>query len=222
MQTGSDKVAKQQGGKASIFLLSRKVWLLLGVIILATAVLLLIAPEEATLGQGIRSVYVHVALIWVGLAGFVIAGLLGFGLLITAYQPLYPWMRTIGWMGAAFFAAGIVMSALASQVNWGAVFWQEPRMRSSSTSLAIAVIVLLTMDWFPWLRLRGALVTAVPLIFYWLSARTELVLHPNNPIRTSESMGIQATFFGLFLLVGLAAALLVWSNVKQNKPEKSG
>jgi hypothetical protein len=188
----------------------------------ATAVLLLIAPEEATLGAGIRSVYVHVALIWVGLAGFVVAGLLGIGLLITGYKPLYPWLRTIGWMGVAFFAAGLAMSAVSSQVNWGAIFWQEPRMRSSSTSLAIAVIVMVAMEWFPWLRLRGVMMTAVPIIFYWLTARTELVLHPDNPIRTSDSLGIQATFLGLFVLVGLAAALLVWRGVKRERMEAGG
>ena len=87
-------------------------------------------------------------------------------------------------------------------------------MRSSSTSLAIAVIVMVAMEWFPWLRLRGAMMTAVPIIFFWLTARTELVLHPANPIRSSDSVGIQATFFGLFLLAGLAAALLVWRSRK--------
>ncbi len=199
-----------------IDLIQKKPWLP-GLLLIAGAVLVLwLAPEEATLGRGIRSVYVHVALIWVGLAGFWAAGLLGAGLLVTGQARLFPWMRTIGWVGVGFFAAGLAMSAVASQVNWGAVFWQEPRMRSSTTSLAIALIVLLAMDWFPWLRVRGGLVTAVPLITYWLTTRTQLVLHPDNPIRTSESVAIQATFAGLFLLVGLAAGLLVWRSVKRN------
>jgi hypothetical protein len=206
----------------SDFLRDKKVWWGLGLIGVATAVLLLIAPEEATLGRGIRSVYVHVALIWVGLAGFVAAGLLGIGLLITGYERFYPWLRTIGWIGVGFFAAGLAMSAVSSKVNWGAVFWQEPRMRSSSTSLAIAVIVMVAMEWFPWLRLRGVMMTAVPLIFFWLTARTELVLHPENPIRTSDSLGIQATFVGLFVLVGLAAALFVWRSMKQGNVKEGG
>lgn len=189
----------------------------MGVIVVVTAVLLFLAPEEATLGSGIRSVYVHVALIWVGLAGFVVVGLLGAVLLLTGNAIVYPWLRTIGWIGVGFFAAGLAMSALASQVNWGAVFWQEPRMRSSSTSLAIGVIVMVAMELFPWLRLRGLLVTAVPIIFYWLTAQTELVLHPADPILTSDSAGIQATFAGLFVLVGMAAALLVWRNVKRGE-----
>lgn len=197
------------------FMNSRRIWWGIAGIVVVTAVLLLIAPEEATLGTGIRSVYVHVALIWVGLAGFVVAGLLGVGLLVTGHERLYPWLRTIGWIGVAFFAAGLAMSAVSSKVNWGAVFWQEPRMRSSSTSLAIAVIVMVAMEWFPWLRVRGVMMTAVPLLFFWLTSRTQLVLHPNNPIRTSDSLAIQVTFAGLFVLVGLAAALLVWRMVKR-------
>lgn len=196
---------------------ARRLLLALGGIVAVAAVILWLAPEEATLGQGIRSVYVHVALIWVGIAGFMAAGLLGLGLLITGDERLHLWMRTIGWVGVGFFAAGLAMSAISSKVNWGSVFWQEPRMRSSSTALAIAVIIMATMGWFPWLRLRGALMTAVPLIFYWLTARTELVLHPDNPIGTSDSLGIQVTFVGLFLLAGLAAGLLVWRNVKRDK-----
>jgi hypothetical protein len=204
------------------FLNSKRIWWGIAAIVVITAVILLIAPEEATLGAGIRSVYVHVALIWVGLAGFVVAGLLGIGLLITGYERLYPWLRTVGWIGVVFFAAGLAMSAVSSKVNWGAVFWQEPRMRSSSTSLAIAVIVMVAMEWFPWPRVRGVMMTAVPLIFFWLTARTELVLHPDNPILTSDSAAIQATFAVLFMLVGLAAALLVWRGVKGEKIEEKG
>ncbi len=198
---------------------TREFILALGGIVAAAAVILWLAPEEATLGRGIRSVYVHVALIWVGIAGFMAAGLLGLGLLFTGDERLYPWLRTIGWVGAGFFAAGLAMSAISSQVNWGAVFWQEPRMRSSSTSLAIALIVMAALDWFPWLRLRGALMTAVPLIQFWLNARTNLVLHPDNPIGASDSVGIQATFVELFLLVGLAAGLLVWQVMRRRREE---
>jgi hypothetical protein len=46
-------------------------------------------------------------------------------------------------------------------------------------------------------------------------SHAKLVLHPDNPIRTSDSAAIQATFIGLFVLVGLAAALLVWRGVKR-------
>ncbi|MCP4421050.1 MAG: hypothetical protein GY805_30940 [Chloroflexi bacterium] len=196
----------------------RLMWVV-GGILAAAAALLILAPEEATLGRGIRSVYVHVALIWVGMAGFAIAGLLGLTLLIMGKAALFPWMRTIGWVGVGFFAAGLAMSAVASQANWGAVFWQEPRMRSSTTSLAIALIVMLSVGWFPWMRVRGGLVTAVPLIAYWLTARTELILHPDNPIRNSDSVGIQVAFIGLFLLAGLAAGLLVWRGVGKRGEE---
>jgi hypothetical protein len=49
-------------------------------------------------------------------------------------------------------------------------------------------------------------------------------LYPDNPILTSDSVGIQATFVGLFVLVGLAAALLVWRGVgaKRGEMEEGG
>ena len=41
------------------------------------ALLLWLAPAEQTLGSGITSVYVHVALTWTGMTGLIIAAVLG-------------------------------------------------------------------------------------------------------------------------------------------------
>ena len=43
----------------------------------AIALLLWLAPAEKTMGTGMRSVYLHVGLIWTGIAGFGVGGLLG-------------------------------------------------------------------------------------------------------------------------------------------------
>ena len=189
-------------------------WLILGGLITAVIFLLYLAPEEATLGTGIRTVYIHVALTWTGMAGFVLAGLLGLAVLITANEKFTHLMQTLGWVAFTFYAAGVAMSTLASRVNWGAVFWQEPRMMAAFNSLALMLIILIINTWLPWVRLRGLLQAALPLAVVWLTNRAPLVLHPRNPIFSSEATSIQLAFIAMFLLFVAIAGWIVWKLVR--------
>jgi hypothetical protein len=189
---------------------SRRSWLFWIPLSAVFLVLFWTAPEEQSLGQGIRSVYVHVGLIWAGMAGIVIAGLLGLIVLLSAKEQVASWMQTTGWVALAFYAGGVAMSALASKENWGGVFWQEPRMRVALNMLAVALIVQVLISWLPWSRVRGMLALGLPVALAWTTSKAPLVLHPSDPIRTSTSTAIQASFFGFFILSLLAATWLIW------------
>ena len=185
-------------------------WLVLGGLITAVLFLLYLAPEEATLGRGIRTVYIHVALTWTGMAGFILAGLVGLAVLATANEKLARWMQTLGWVAYGFYVAGVAVSALASKVNWGGVFWQEPRMMAAFTSLAVATIIMVVNTWVPWVRVRGLLQAIIPAVIVWIVSNAPLVLHPGNPIFSSEATGIKFAFIGMFLLFAAIAAWIVW------------
>ncbi|MCA9917187.1 MAG: hypothetical protein KC445_04510 [Anaerolineales bacterium] len=172
--------------------------------------LLLVGPEERTLGSGIRSVYVHVGLIWTGLVGFMVTAVLGLGVLITQKKTWLGWLSSVSWVALGFYAAGVFMSMVASADNWGAVFLQEPRMAASLNGLAVAIILLVLGSWQPWLRVRAALSASIIFILFWFNFSAELVLHPRDPITTSEATPIQLTFlFVTTLFVGLAI-WIVW------------
>ena len=190
-------------------------WLLLGGLITAVFFVLYLAPAEATLGTGIRTVYIHVALTWTGMAGFVFAGLLGLIVLISANEKLARWMQTLGWVAFGFYVAGIAMSAIASHVNWGGVFWQEPRMMAALNSLPVATIIMGLNIWIPWVRVRGLLQAILPMIVAWITYSAPLVLHPRNPIFSSEATGIQLAFISIFLLFAAIAAWIVWRLVQK-------
>jgi len=188
----------------------KKGWLFWGAILIAAVLVLWFAPEEQTLGGGIRSVYVHVALIWTGMASLAVAGLLGLVIFVGAYERLAPWMDKISWVGLAFYAAGLGMSILASKVNWGNVFWQEPRMRTALNMLAVVIIIEVANSWLPWPRLRGLLNVGLIVILAWSTLSAPLVLHPRNPISGSSSATIQLTFLSLFALCAIAVVWIVW------------
>ena len=185
-------------------------WGLPLVLLLGVALMIAFAPEERMLGSGIRSVYLHVGLIWTGLFGFGVTAVLGIGVLLTQ-KPLWQrWLAMVSWVALGFYAAGVFMSMVASADNWGAVFLQEPRMAASLNGLAIATIVLVVGSWQPWPRLRGAMAASIIFVLLWLNLRAELVLHPRNPITNSEATPIQLTFLTVTVLFVFLATWLVW------------
>jgi len=182
-----------------------------GFTFLAVAIVLLLwlAPAEKTLGTGIRAVYLHVGLIWTGIAAFSIAGLLGLLVLWRGDARLDGWAQTVGWVACGFFAAGFLSSMLASSINWGGIFLAEPRNRSALLVLCVALIAQIWCSWPVWPRSKGLFRVVLVAVFVWSDLTTPLVLHPQDPIRTSTSVAIQYTFLGIFALFSLAAALLV-------------
>jgi hypothetical protein len=97
-------------------------WLVLGALAVVAAAVLWLAPAEQTLGTGISSVYVHVALTWTGMTGLATAAVLGLLAAVLGRPDLQEWAHTSAWIGLGAFAAGLIMSALAAGVNWGNVF----------------------------------------------------------------------------------------------------
>lgn len=185
-------------------------FLLPAVIVVITAFIVLVAPEEKTLGTGIKSIYVHVALTWTGMFGLSLVGFLGVITLLTARSPFFDWAQTIGWVAIVAFVAGLVMSMVAAQINWGGIFWAEPRTQAAMRIVSVALIVQILNTWFRNVRLRGLLHIIPSLFMAYTILTTELVLHPRSPILTSDSVSIQLTFVSLFLLVAAVAGWFVW------------
>ncbi|WP_420641912.1 hypothetical protein [Candidatus Leptofilum sp.] len=179
-------------------------------LLVGVALLIALGPEERTLGSGIRSVYLHVGLIWAGLVGFGVTAALGLGLLITQKAAWLRWLSPVSWVALGFYAAGVFMSMVASADNWGSVFLQEPRMAASLNGLAVAIILLVLGSWQPWLRVRGGLAAAIIFVLLWFNMRAELVLHPPNPIANSDATPIQFTFLLATALFVALAAWFVW------------
>ncbi len=186
----------------------KSIWVLGGIVAVA-ALLLLLAPAERTLGSGITSVYVHVALTWTGMAGLTIAALLGLLAAILARPALQDWGYATAGVGLVMFAAGLAMSALAAGINWGNVFWQEPRFNSALQILAVGLVVQVVNGLPVPYRLRGLLQALPAAVLLWLTSATPLILHPGNAARSSPSWAIRLTFFGLFALCCLAGAWIV-------------
>ena len=175
--------------------------------IFAGFVILANAPAEQTLGRGINSIYVHVAFIWTGLTGLLLSAVMGLFVLISKSRRIQSLAQTVTLIATLAFGIGILLSLIAADVNWGAVFYVEPRLQASANVVAIAIVVLVLAGWIPNIRIRGFLYL-LPMIFLVQSIFfTRLVLHPPTPTVSVSATPIQFTFYALF---GICMACCVW------------
>jgi hypothetical protein len=187
-----------------------QIWIFPLALLLLMALLVWRAPVEQSLGQGIKIVYVHVGLIWAGMFGFALNGLLGLVVAVTDSKKLADWLPIIGLVSLVVFVVSVIVSLVAEQVNWGGIFWREPRNMAVFSVTAVAIIVLVLNSWLPWRRAQGLLAASLAVYTILTLPSAPMVMHPENPARTSSSMGIQYGFYGVFVLALLIGVWAVW------------
>lgn len=181
------------------------------------------APAERILGQNIKPVIVHVTLVWTGMLGLLGAGVAGVGLLLGPFWRYPAWWPRLALrlelLGLGFYAAGMLVSLYAQRVTWGGIAWQEPRMAVTIRLVALGVIVLGVVALGAPAWLQGALYAGLAGWMVWATTLAPLVLHPNDPIGTSESVGLRTAFYGPFVINVLTAVWLgaVWTAADRRK-----
>ncbi len=182
-----------------------KPWLIFACTLVAIALVTAFAPLEKTLGERIRLVYLHGAWVWAGKIAFACAALAGLAALVTRSQKRSGWSLALGRAGLVIWLTYLPMSLVVQQVNWGGIFWDEPRWR---IPLAFGVAALLIQAAL-WLFNQPFIASAVNLVFgvalWWVLGGIENILHPDSPIFQSGSVRIQV-FFVLLLLLALFLA----------------
>jgi hypothetical protein len=205
-----------------IFGKEKRFWIVVGGLVVAVALVVLWGPREALLGSGIRTVYLHVGLIWSGLAGFVLAALCGGWVLWRPRPFAQELMAVAALFGLILYAAGVFMSMIASWDNWGNVFWREPRMAAALNGLAVALIIQVVGSWSPQPRLRAVLHISLVSIVFWLNYRAPRVLHPDNPIWQSDSWRIQLAFVLIGLLFISLGGVLGYGYLQNHRAGRKG
>lgn len=179
------------------------------------ALVAVISPLERTLGANVRIVYVHGAWVWAGKVAFGLAALAGLaGLVCLAARRRCAWPAlslAVGRAGLFFWLTYLPMSLLVMQLNWGGVFFDEPRFRIPLT-FGLAGLLLqvgLAVISSDWLTCLGNLFFGAAL--WWQLGGIQNVLHPDSPIFGSDALRIQV-FFILLLVLSLVfgAQLTVW------------
>jgi hypothetical protein len=207
-------------------LLRNRVLPLLAVVLLVLLLVwVVLAPSESRLGNLVKLVFVHGALVWSGLLAFTLAGALGLvsltvryvlGSLVPAAQRHAPvWYRgteSAGLAALVVWIAYVISSMAVTGLTWGQIIaWNEPRVQATGLIL-LAALVLFLVARLVANRDFTAIVSVLMGIVPWVVVKQAGVIrHPVDPIGGSESTSIQL-FYALILLTvaGLTLTLIAW------------
>lgn len=187
---------------------SRRVWegllLTLGLIILITA----FAPLERTLGERARMVYFHGAWVWAGKVAFAAASTAGLVGLVRGSRKWHGASQALARTGMVFWLTYLPLSLWVQQVNWGGIFWDEPRWKVPLMFGVAGLLLQVGLALVDDLRLSSAANLVFGIALWWALGTIQNVLHPDSPIFGSDSVRIQVFFIALLLLSVLFGGLL--------------
>jgi len=195
------------------------------VLIALLLVWVVLAPSETRLGNLVKLVFVHGALVWSGLLAFTLAGALGLvslvvqhivGSLAPAARERAPtWYRgteSASLAALIVWVAYVISSMAVTGLTWGQLIaWNEPRVQATGLILVAALVLFIVAR----LVANGdfsAIVSVLMGIVPWVVVKQAGVIrHPVDPIGGSESAAMQQ-YYGLILLtvVGLTLILIAW------------
>jgi hypothetical protein len=193
-------------------LLKQRLWLLMTGLAAALALLLWLAPTERTLGQTVKLVYLHGALVRTAVLLFAVSLAVNLVGLLLKKTTWLPW-------GQAFIKAAIliwlghtVFSMITTYAAWGIfVAWYEPRTRFTFILAGVSLVVLaaayvVAYDHFAavtYALLAGLTVAMLPGLGF--------IQHPLNPIGTSLSAAIRLYYAAIMLVtVAMGGLLTLW------------
>jgi hypothetical protein len=182
-------------------------WLILGLILVTQITVLILAPEERTLGNGIKPVYYHVSLTWTGLLFLLSSFVGGIWTLVSGSHKSSTLLSRLLNSGFLIFGLGFCVSMYASVVNWGGVPFSEPPVQQAIGYMLAGVFFWWASWWIKSARPRGAVGALAAAMVLMATNSSQSILHPESPVNTSP-VWIKATFYVMF---GLGLALGIWS-----------
>lgn len=154
---------------------------------IALAAILFVAPTETTMGAAQRIVYIHVAVAWLGLAGFIVMAVSGGMYLRRRDLRWDDWTRAAAELGWLCSSLTLVTGSLWAHAAWGTWWTWDPRLTSSFVLWAMYSGSLLMLggveDPHASARMRAILVILgavdIPLII--MATRWFRGIHPKSP-----------------------------------------
>ena len=194
-------------------------WLLAGgasLLLIATLVLL---PPEKTLGPVIKVIFLHGALVRIGLLTFLVAGLLGLATIFTRGNALLRWCLATQKAALLIWIVYVLSSMISTRLSWGEwIAWDEPRVRASVYVLGLSIAALLIVLWVN-SRLFTGLTNMLVAIVSWLLVRgASIMRHPFDPIGTSGSSTYALLYWLMVAALLVLTGLLVWGLEQRTLP----
>lgn len=190
----------------------RRAGIAAAILLAVGALLLILMPNEATLGPVVKVVVLHGALVQVGLYAFGAAGILGAAWLFTRSDGVLAWCKAVQQTAVVVWIAYVLSSMVSTYMAWGQwIAWDEPRVRSSAYVLLLALAAL-GITWWVGDALFTALINvAVAVVVWYLVKGAGVIRHPIDPLGPSTDGVFRAYALGLLVIALCLTALLAWT-----------
>ncbi len=182
-------------------------WFILAV--LTTAGLTSVGPQEKSLGDNARIVYLHGAWVLTAEIALGAAALAGLFAILTRRAGLHRWSAALGRTGIFFWVTYLPLALWAMQADWNGLFLAEPRFRASVILAGTGVLLQIGLTLFA----RPVLTSLGNVLFFVALqisiSRAGYVLHPPpSPIFGSGILSIELFYIGIIFLTLAAAYFL--------------
>lgn len=174
--------------------------------------LLWISPAESTLGQTVKLVYLHGALVRTAIVLLVLSLPVNLVGLISGRAGWLAWGRALAVAALLIWLGHTLVSMITTYATWGVfIAWFEPRTRFTF-NLAFVAVLVLAVDWlmnnrrFSALAFGGLAAAALALL-----PNLGFVQHPLDPIGQSTSGSIHLFYTAILVVsLGLGGLLALW------------
>ncbi len=184
---------------------SRKLPIVIILSLLIGILLIWLSPEDKELGSVLKLIYLHGALIDTGLFLFTAVGLVGLMSLFrngSGFSLLFAIEKT----AIIFWITATIAGNITSQLAWGGIFWNEPRLNATVFISLISISIYFISSASENPKIISFLGIGLALSVWLLIIRAGRVMHPDNPFSVSEST--IRFFFVIITLVFLIASIL--------------
>ncbi|GAB4538646.1 MAG: hypothetical protein Kow0063_26690 [Anaerolineae bacterium] len=185
---------------------------LLGGLAVVLLALLWLSPAERSLGQTVKLVYLHGALVRTAMVLFAVSLPANLVALVGGRDTWLAWGKALTWAAVLVWLVHTLFSIVTTYAAWGVfIAWFEPRTRFTF-ALALVAVVILAVAWlvgnarfsaFTFILLAGLTLGLAP--------RLGAVQHPLNAIRLSPSGAIRSFYTAIWLIcLAMGGLLALW------------
>jgi hypothetical protein len=188
-------------------------WPLLGGLATCAFAVLWLAPAERTLGDIVKLVYLHGALLRTAVLLFAISLPVNLVVMATNSSSWASWGIALGWVAAGVWWLHALFGPIPTYATWGiAVAWYEPRTRFTFILAGLALVVIVVEQLVRHTRFGAAVLAMLAGLALYLVPQLDLVQHPLDPIGSSSSGAIRAFYAALLLAsAAIGGVLTVWA-----------
>jgi hypothetical protein len=188
------------------------VWPLLAGLGVISFVLLWLSPAERTLGQTVKLVYLHGALVRTALILFAISLLVNLVALIGGRSGWLAWGKALIWTAVVLWLIHTLFSTITTYAVWGVfIAWFEPRTRFTFTVAVVGLVIVAVAHLVGDDRFSSLGFVALAGLTLALPPRLGAVQHPLKAISSSPSNAIRVYYTAIWVIsLFMAALLAIW------------